>query len=145
VVAAERRVKPALALLAPTLAALLLYLGSIGLYGVAIDPINLIVLPLLIGLGVDDSVYLAAHVRHAGGLAPGMRRGMRPLLVAAATTVAGFGSLGLSRFPALARLGGLAAVGLALCVLSTLILLPVLGSWLAPPPRDGDAGLPDER
>lgn len=126
VLAAERRPLRALALLVPTLVALVLYLGLIGAFGIAIDPINLVVLPLLIGLGVDDSVYLMAHVRHAGSLAAGVRRGTTPLLLAGATTVAGFGSLGLSRFPALSRLGWLAALGLSLCVLVTLALVPAL-------------------
>jgi predicted RND superfamily exporter protein len=144
VIVAERRAKPTLALLAPTLAALVLYLGAIGLCEVAIDPVNLIVLPLLIGLGVDDSVYLAAHVRH-GGLGAGVRRGIKPLLLATATTVAGFGTLALSRFPALARLGALAGLALTLCALLTFVLVPVLGPWLAPTARDGDAGSGDER
>lgn len=129
--AAERHLLRALALLAPTLVALVLYLGLIGAFGIPIDPINLIVLPLLIGLGVDDSVYLVAHIRHAGGLAAGVRRGATPLLLAVATTVAGFGSLGLSRFPALSRLGCLAALGLSLCVLATLVLVPVLAAALS--------------
>ena len=126
VLAAERRIMRALAVLSPTLAALILYLGLIGALDLPIDPINLIVLPLLIGLGVDDTVYLVAHVRHGGGLEAGVRRGIMPLLLAVGTTVAGFGSLGLSRFPALSRLGWLAAVGLSLCLTAALVLVPAL-------------------
>jgi predicted RND superfamily exporter protein len=126
VLAAERRILRALALLSPTLAALILYLGLIGALDLPIDPINLIVLPLLIGLGVDDTVYLVAHVRHGGGLEAGVRRGVMPLLLAVGTTVAGFGSLGLSRFPALSRLGCLAALGLSLCLTAALVLVPAL-------------------
>jgi predicted RND superfamily exporter protein len=98
VLAAERNVTRAAAMLCPTLVALVLYLGVIGVLDVAIDPVNLIVLPLLVGLGVDDSVYLVAHARHGGGLVRGTRRGALPLLLAVGTTIAGFGSLGLSRF-----------------------------------------------
>jgi len=130
VFAAERRIVTTLALLSPTLAALVLYLGLIGAFGVAIDPINLVVLPLLIGLGVDDSVYLVAHMRYGGGLVPGVRRGATPLLLAVATTVAGFGSLGFSRFPALRRLGWLAALGLSLCMAASLLLVPALARAL---------------
>ncbi|HSD11527.1 MAG TPA: hypothetical protein VLF14_11100, partial [Candidatus Binatia bacterium] len=135
VYAAERRIFTALILLSPTLAALVLYLGLIGACGVAIDPINLVVLPLLIGLGVDDSVYLVAHMRYGGGLVPGVRRGATALLLAFATTVAGFGSLGLSRFPALSRLGWLAALGLSLCMAATLLLIPALARALVGPER----------
>jgi predicted RND superfamily exporter protein len=124
-----------LALLSPTLVALVLYLAITAALGVAIDPVNLIVLPMVIGLGVDDSVYLAAHMRHAGGIAPGVRRGAVPLCIAVATTVAGFGSLALSRYPAIARLGWCAALGLTLCVLATLVLIPALGKMLVGDPN----------
>jgi len=126
VLAAERNVTRAAAMLCPTLVALVLYLGVIGVLDVAIDPVNLIVLPLLVGLGVDDSVYLVAHARHGGGLVSGTRRGALPLLLAVGTTIAGFGSLGFSRFPALHRLGWLAALGLSLCMVATLVLVPAL-------------------
>ena len=126
VLAAERNLLRAVGVLTPTLAALIVYLGIIGAAGIPIDPINLIVLPLLIGLGVDDTVYLVAHVRHGGGLEAGVRRGVIPLLLAVGTTVAGFGSLGLSRFPALGRLGWLAALGLSLCLVAALVLVPAL-------------------
>ncbi len=140
VLAAERRPVRAAAMLLPTLVALVLYLGVIGALGVAIDPVNLVVLPLLVGLGVDDSVYLVAHVRHGGGLVAGVRRGALALLLAVGTTIAGFGSLGLSRFPALHRLGWLAALGLWLCVVATLVLVPVLEGTLGG--RDGGRELP---
>ncbi|MGH7897899.1 MAG: MMPL family transporter, partial [Candidatus Binatia bacterium] len=133
----ERSFARGLATFAPTLAALLIYLGAIGALDIAIDPVNLIVLPLLIGLGVDDSVYLVAHSRSAGGLGEGARRGAMPLLCAVATTVAGFGSLGLSRYPALARLGWLATFALLLCAIATMVLIPVLISVLGERRRDG--------
>jgi predicted RND superfamily exporter protein len=112
----------------------------IGALDIAIDPVNLVVLPLLIGLGVDDTVYLVAHIRHGGGLVEGVRHGALPLLLAVGTTVAGFGSLGLSSFPALHRLGWLAALGLSLCVAATLALVPALQRTLCG--RDDGGELP---
>lgn len=136
--AAEWSLRRSLALLTPTLVALLVYLGVIGCAGVAIDPINLIVLPLLIGLGVDDCVYLVAHARHGGGLERGVARGIIALSLAVGTTLAGFGSLGLSRFPALGHLGSLAAFGLSLCLLATIVLVPALAWPVVAPSEDGE-------
>ena len=48
------------------------------------------------------------------------------MLLAVATTIVGFGSLALSRFPALGTLGLLAAMGLGLSAIATLVLVPVL-------------------
>ena len=113
-------------LFAPTALGLLATLGWMGLAGLRIDPVNVIVLPVVLGLGVDGTVYLAAHLREAAARGEGAGRGLAPLLLATGTTVAGFGSLALSRFPALAALGQLAAVGLVLCALFSLLLVPVL-------------------
>jgi len=142
VLVAERNAARAIGLLSPTLAAIVLYLGSMGLFGIAIDPINLIVLPLLIGLGVDDGVYLTAHVRHVGSLAGGVRRGAVPLMLAVATTIVGFGSLGLSRYPALGRLGALAALGLSLCVVAAMVAIPLLAPILADREKWGHSSFP---
>ncbi len=123
---AERSVIRSLALLAPTLLALVAFTGLVGTFGLSIDPVNVIVLPLLIGLGVDNSVYLVAYVRHEGDVRAGMARGTGPLLLAVATTVVGFGSLAFSRYPALSRLGLYAGIGLVLCMLASLILVPAM-------------------
>ena len=43
------------------------------LTGIAVDPVNLIVPPLLVGIGVDNGVYLAAAARQRGGVGTALR------------------------------------------------------------------------
>ncbi|MGH7858096.1 MAG: MMPL family transporter, partial [Candidatus Binatia bacterium] len=124
--AAERRLGAALAQLAPTLVALAVTLGIVGFAGIGIGPVNVIVLPLILGLGVDGTVYMNAHIRHAERPAEGAARGLGPLLLAVGTTIVGFGSLAFSRYPALAGLGTLSALGLGISTLTTLLLVPAL-------------------
>jgi hypothetical protein len=124
VYAHERSLAASAMMLAPTMLAVASWLGIVAALDVAIDPVTVIVPPLLIGLGVDASVYLAAHARFAGDVGRGAARGFLPMALAVATTVAGFGSLALSRYPALARLGLLSALGLVLSTLATLVLVP---------------------
>ena len=116
----------------PSLVVLLL-LAILGATGSPIDVVNLIAFPLTIGLGVDNAVYLAERCRELRSLREGVASTGRPLTITAATTAVGFGVLALSRYPALAGLGGLAATGIVLCLAATLLLLPVLlpGSWYA--------------
>jgi predicted RND superfamily exporter protein len=133
VLAFERSLARSIRLLAPTVVALVATLGGMGLAGIAVDPVNVIALPLLIGLGVDGTVYLVAHERHAALAGEAEGRGLGPLLLASGTTIVGFGSLALSEFPALATLGLLAATGLALSTVATLVLVPAMGKLGSPP------------
>ena len=105
------------------------------LAGVPVDPINLIVPPLLVGIGVDNGVYLIAAVRERGGLGPAVRVVGRAIAITSLTTIAGFGFLAFSTYPPLATMGRLMAIGLSLCLAGTFLLLPAL----LPARRDGAA------
>ncbi len=126
VLAAERRVRAAAAVTAVPAVAVLLLAGAAGGLGLSLDPVNLVVLPLVVGIGIDDGLYLAARIRESGDPGRAASRAGRALAITTATTVAGFGVLTISRYPALAGLGALAALGLALSLASTLVLLPAL-------------------
>jgi uncharacterized protein len=124
---AERRWRVTLALVAVPSVALLLLVALAEIAGVPLNPVNLIVLPLTIGMGVDYCVYLSERVREANGDARlAMARSGRALAVTAATTISGFAVLALSRYPALAGLGALGAPAMALCFATALVVLPAL-------------------
>jgi uncharacterized protein len=112
----------------------LLLLAIVGATGSAIDAVNLIVFPLTIGLGVDNCVYLAERCRELRSMREAVASTGRPLTITAATTAVGFGVLALSRYPALRGLGWLAAASIVLCLVATLLLLPVVlpRRWSAP-------------
>jgi hypothetical protein len=108
------------------------FLAALALTGVGIDPVTLIVVPLILGIGVDNCVYMAE--RYQQGETPGeaVLHGGRALVVSALTTMAGFGFLGLSHYPALARMGLFTAVSLFLCLAASLSVLPALLCMFAP-------------
>lgn len=116
----------AIAILAPVVLVVITLFAAMWATGIPLDPINLVVTPLLFGLGVDYGVYLVARARERGGIAEALRLSGRAVVVTALATITGFGFLGLSRFPALSTMGRLAALGLFLCLLLSVILLPAL-------------------
>ncbi len=128
----------AVAILAPVVLVVIALFASMWVVGLTLDPVNLIVTPLLFGLGVDYGVYIVARARECGAVPDALRYGGRAVVVTALTTVAGFGFLGLSRFPALATMGLLAGVGLFLCLLLSIILLPALLTLLSAEWADPD-------
>lgn len=115
--------------LAPLTAGLVASLGLMGWLGLALNPANLIALPLILGVGVDNGVHVIHDWLHREDharsykLHPGTLQG---ILLAGMTTVLGFGTLALSGHQGLHSLGLLLATGVAACMLSALALLPAL-------------------
>ena len=91
---------------------------------------NLMALPLLLGAGVDYSIHIQLAMERHGGNAARVRRSTgRALLLCAATTATGFGSLGLSSNAGLASLGQVCAAGLISCYVAAVYLLPAWWRW----------------
>lgn len=105
--------------------------------------LNLMALPLILGTGVDYSLFMQLALRrHGGDLAVAHRSVGRALLLCGATAVAGFGSLGLSSNAGMAGLGRTCAVGIAANMLIAVFLLPVWWRALAGPDSKNASGLP---
>jgi predicted RND superfamily exporter protein len=87
---------------------------------------NLITLPLLLGIGVDNGIHIVHRIRS------GLPRGgnffatstSRAIVVAGLTTMGSLGSMSVSSHRALASMGQLLAIGMVAVLLSTMILLP---------------------
>lgn len=125
--------RDAAAVLAVVLLPVIAVFGLMGALGLPVDPINLIVTPLLIGIGVDNGVYVVSATREHGSIAAALRIVGRPITIAALTTIAGFGCLAFATYPPLATLGTLMTVGLLLCLAATIGVLPALLRTAAPP------------
>jgi lauroyl/myristoyl acyltransferase len=106
--------------------------------------LNLMALPLILGTGVDYSLFMQLALRRHGGSLEAARRNVgRALLLCGGTAVSGFGSLGFSSNAGMSSLGQVCAAGLAGNMLISIFLLPVWWKLLtrqkqksadAPPP-----------
>ncbi|MGL4423405.1 MAG: hypothetical protein ACRCZF_22295, partial [Gemmataceae bacterium] len=111
----------------PLAAGMLLTLATLALLGVPLNPANLIALPLIVGVGVDHGV----HVLHdfQNDARPEFRLSAatgRGVLVAALTTILGFGTLMIARHRGMASLGLTLTLGVTACMTMALVVLPVL-------------------
>ena len=87
--------------------------------------LNLMALPLILGTGVDYSLFMQLALRrHHGDLRVAHRSVGRALLLCGGTAIAGFGMLGLSSNAGMAGLGQVCAVGIAANMLLAIYLLP---------------------
>ncbi len=113
-------------ILASLLVAAVLTFGASVAMHVPMNFANIITLPLLLGVGVDNGI----HVVHRARSFP--RRGgnfyststARAVLFSTLTTIASFGSLALSGHYGLASMGRLLTIGMLALLLCTLLLLP---------------------
>ena len=103
------------------------------LLGLPFNYADVIVLPLLLGIGVDSGIHLVHRFRHEPAAPEGVLHTStaRAVLFAALTTLASFGSLGFSSHRGIASLGQLLALGVAMMLVANLIVLPALLAWVA--------------
>jgi predicted RND superfamily exporter protein len=86
---------------------------------------NIIVLPLLLGVGVSFNIYFVMNWR-AGQSAILGSATARAVLFSALTTGTAFGSLALSRHPGTASMGWLLLTSLFFTLLASFVFLPAL-------------------
>ena len=102
------------------------------LLGIPFNFANVIVIPLLLGMGVDSSIHLVHRFRSAA--LPGgnllQTSTARAVLLSALTTIASFGALGLSTHLGMASLGQLLTLGITLILVCSLLVLPALIGFL---------------
>jgi len=134
-----RKPSNAALVLAPLFLAALLTSGVAVLAGIPINFANVIVVPLLLGIGVDSGIHLVHRFR-AGAAAEALLESStsRAVFWSALTTISSFGALGLASHRGLATLGQLLTLGVAMTLLCNLIFLPALLTLTAG--RRPDAG-----
>ena len=122
-----RRVDDTLIALAPLLLAVGLTQVSTLVLPVAFTFANVMVLPLLLGIGIDGAIHLVHRARRHHDHAE-LRRSVttRAVWFSALTTIASFGTLVLSGHRGVASLGYLLVVGMIWVLLANLVLLPSL-------------------
>lgn len=110
----------------PTAISLVQVLGFMGLTGMSFNPANFVAIPMLLGIGSVfglQSVLRMQELRSARLLC--CSTGLA-ILLSAATSAAGFASLGLAAHRGIASLGGLVTLGLVMNAVLALFVLPVV-------------------
>ena len=113
-----------------------LLLGVAALFGIMVglglnfNLLNVMVLPMIIGIGIDDGVHLVNTYRRCRSpeLPEALTKTGRAVVLTSLTTLVGFGSIALSHYPGLRSMGYVAVVGIAACMLSSIVVMPAVFS-----------------
>lgn len=110
----------------PVFSGVIAMLGLMALCGMRLNFMNVMVLVTILGMGSDYGLHLAHRVRNCGEEEYQGRfiQSGRAVLLSAITTIAGFGSLALTDYGALASIGWATNFGIAATTLFTLVTLP---------------------
>lgn len=103
-------------------------LGFMVLWGIPLNPANLIALPLIVGVGIDNGIHVLHDYRNRqrGKLYSLSAPTGRGIAVASLTTILGFGTMGLARHQGMASLGLTLTLGVSMCTLAALVVVPAL-------------------
>ncbi len=122
------RIKHTLVALLPLAMGMFATLGFMAMFGFSLNPANMIAFPLILGVGADNGVHVLHDFRcrdrkrryrlsHVTGFG---------IMVAALTTILGFGTLMIAEHRGMASLGLILTVGVTCCMGTALVFLPAL-------------------
>jgi len=115
----------------PLIGGMVAMLGVMALLSIKFNYANFIVLPLIVGIGIDDGIHIVHRWRQDSkeNLTKVLNRIGRAIVLTSLTTTIGFGSLVTSHYPGLRSIGWVTALGILTCLLASFILLPAVLAW----------------
>lgn len=126
-----RRLRDVLLALLPLAIGIVWMLGGMGLLGIKLNFMNVFVTTMIIGIGVDYGIHAVHRHRELAGRSrkerdDGTVETGKAILVAALSTVVGFGSLATSGFPGLRTTGYVATLGALSTAWIAITILPAV-------------------
>jgi hopanoid biosynthesis associated RND transporter like protein HpnN len=119
-----RSIRRSVLAIVPMLVGFLQMLGLMGWLGIPLNPANMIVLPLILGIGIDDGVHLVHDFCSHLGRYRLSSSTAAAIVFTSATTMVGFGSLMFATHQGLRSLGQVMTLGVLCCLISSLLGFP---------------------
>jgi len=138
-----RRFSDVLLAFLPLAVGMLQMFGLMGWLGVPLNPANMIVLPLIFGIGIDEGVHIIHDYRSQPGAYRMSNSTAVSVLLSSLQEIVGFGSLMISEHQGLQSLGRVLTLGMTTSMFTSLVMLPAILTLLGRRrQRDSDARAP---
>jgi predicted RND superfamily exporter protein len=125
-----RSIVQTLVIISPLVLAFWWTFGIMGTFDLKLTLFNVPILPAILGIGVDNGVYLAAAIRREDNTTPGLLRSVdetgRAILAATMTSVVGFGAFLVADSGGLRTIGQLAVIGISATAVAALLAVPTV-------------------
>ncbi|HVM59474.1 MAG TPA: MMPL family transporter [Verrucomicrobiae bacterium] len=100
--------------------------GAMVLFRIDFNPANIMVLPLIVGIGVAYGIYVVQRYRESHEATFYSKSTGRAVILSALTTTFAFGSMLIGAHRGIRSLGLVTTIGVISCLLAALVLLPSL-------------------
>ena len=123
-----KRLRPALLVMFPLLCGGTWMCGVMYVFGMKLNFYNMVALPTIIGMGIDNGVHLYHRYREEGpgSLTLVLRSTGGAMFVSMLTTMVGFLGLKMATHPGLNSIGLLAIIGLFASFIAAVVVLPAI-------------------
>ncbi len=123
-----RSLKKALLAMIPLFFGVIWMVGIMGLTGMQLTLLNIMAIPLIIGIGIDDGVHLIHRYHHEGegAIFTVFSSTGKAIIITSLTTMLAFGSLIFAVYRGFGSLGSALFLGVGTCLLASLFVLPAL-------------------
>jgi predicted RND superfamily exporter protein len=119
--------------LVPLALAMWWMLGVMGTIDLRFTLFNLPILPAILGIGVDNGVYLTDKIRQsstAAELSDALEETGHAILAATATTAVGFAAFLVADSGAVRSIGSIAVLGISIAAFTALLVLPIVSELM---------------
>ena len=123
-----RNLKLTLLAMVPLMVGAIWMVGIMQLIGQQLTMLNVIVIPLILGIGIDDGVHILHRYRveGAGNIRTVFTSTGKAVMLTSLTTMLAFGSLIFATYRGLGSMGSALFIGVGTCFLTSIIILPAL-------------------
>lgn len=125
-----RNIPHSLLAMTPVALGILQMFGVLGYFDIPLNPANMIVLPLILGIGIDDGVHVVHDYLRQTGRYRLSRSTAAAVVLTSATTIVGFGTMMLARHQGLRSLGQVLTIGVFCCLGTSIFILPAILAWV---------------
>ena len=101
-------------------------MGIMDILGLKLNMMNIMVIPLIIGIGIDDGIHIIHRYIIENELYIVFSSTGKAILLTSLTTMLAFGSLYFSIYRGLASLGIALFIGSGTCFLATIFIIPLI-------------------
>ena len=105
-------------------------LAIMGIFNLRFNLANLIILPLIIGIGVDNGIHIVHRFKDDLGsgnaVSPAYKSTGKAIILSSLTTTVGFGSLMVASHRGIHSIGALLTIGVLCCLVASLTILPAI-------------------
>ncbi len=127
-----KNITSALTAMIPLVFGTLWMVAMMSVLGIKLNFVNIVAVPVIIGIGVDNGIHIIHRWRQEGigGINKATAKVGHAILMTALTTMIGFGSIGFYTHRGMASLGYVLFIGVGFCFVSSILVLPLVGSFV---------------